>query len=96
MFTKVENKNRKNAALKYYYHIRDLEGKDYLFSESQMKSAANRADQNPEDVSSVEQIEEHESPFWVGAIFGFFGGAMSMVFGYALGQYIIHQGIWIK
>lgn len=95
MFKKVENKKRKNAASKYYYHIRDLEGVDYLFSESQLKAAQVRANANPEDVSHYE-IEEAEGPFWKGVVAGFFAGAISCVLGYAIGNWIMYEGIWVK
>ncbi len=50
MFKKVKNTNRYRSAAKHYWFIRDGEHTPYLFSDSQMNSAANRATENPEDV----------------------------------------------
>lgn len=94
MFRKVENTRRKNAAATHYYHIRDQEGVNYLFSEAQMKAAQNRATANPEDTNY--EFEEQERPFWQGMLCGFFIGAMSCVLGYAFSAWITHQGIWVK
>lgn len=73
MFTKVENKNKKNAALEYYYHARDENGIDYLFSETQLELAIKRAHQNPED----SRFREVESPCtsWGWTVLSFVVGA---------------------
>jgi hypothetical protein len=50
MFKKVKNSNRYRSAAKHYWFIRDGEHTPYLFSDSQMESARQRATDNPEDV----------------------------------------------
>jgi hypothetical protein len=94
MFRKVENRRRKNAAAKFYYHIRDQDGVDYLFSEAQMAAAQSRALANPEDTDY--EFEEAEGRFWMGALCGVFFGAMSCVIGYAISELILNNGVWIK
>lgn len=50
MFKKVKNSNRYRSAAKHYWFIRDGEHTPYLFSDSQMQAARDRAVENPEDV----------------------------------------------
>ena len=49
-FYKVTNNKRYKAANEYYYHSRDSEGVDYLFSDKQLTEAKERASKNPEDI----------------------------------------------
>lgn len=82
MLRKVLNKNAYKTANKHYYHLRDQEGVDYLFSQAQIDSAAKRADANPEDTQY--EFEEQESPFIFGVLTGILVGALSCVVGYSL------------
>lgn len=82
MLRKVPNKNAYKTANKFYYHLRDLDGVDYLFSQAQIDSAAQRAAANPEDTQH--EFEEQESPFISGVLTGILIGALSCVIGYAL------------
>jgi hypothetical protein len=49
VFKKVENKNRYRSAVSHYWYLK-IGKSDYLFSESQMITAAARAEKNPEDI----------------------------------------------
>jgi len=50
MLTKVENKDGYKTSNPFYYHIKDEDGKHYLFSEFQLAVASERADKNKEDL----------------------------------------------
>ena len=50
---KVENKNRYRTAHPYYYYVQG-DNKHYLFTESQVVTAQDRAKNNPEDVPAPE------------------------------------------
>lgn len=49
-FTKVKNKDKHVNAVDYYYYVKDINGKDYLFTDSALTEAANRAEKNQEDI----------------------------------------------
>lgn len=69
MFRKVENKGRYKTAQGYYWHIRDGD-MDYLFTESALKEAQNRAVKNPEDIPEVEESLEGSTFFSMGVLTG--------------------------
>lgn len=71
MFKKVKNSKRYRSAAKHYWFIRDGEYTPYLFSDSQMESARNRAADNPEDVPQRGGVGYSKSF----VLFSFFSGA---------------------
>lgn len=74
MFKKVKNTNRYRSAAKHYWFIRDGEHTPYLFSDSQMEAARNRATENPEDVPHRGGVG-HSTSF---VVFSFFSGVIVM------------------
>lgn len=66
---KVENKKRHMNAESHYYYTQDRDGKDYLFSGSQLEIASERAKKNPEDLP-ISKIN-FKIDFLMGVIFGF-------------------------
>lgn len=55
MFIKVENEDQYVGSNEYYWHIRDNDV-DYLFTEHQLQVAANRAQDNPEDIPDIIEL----------------------------------------
>lgn len=51
-FYKVENKNKHHNAVDYYYFCKNVDGKNYLFTEGSLIDAILRAEKNPEDIPS--------------------------------------------
>lgn len=59
MLIKVPNKDRANAAAPFYYYLEDQNGNEYLFSESQLEVAKERAKDNPEDLPYIASKESN-------------------------------------
>ena len=69
MFRKVENKGRYKTAQGYYWHIKSGD-KDYLFTESALEEAENRAKKNPEDIPAQEESLDNSTLFSMGVLTG--------------------------
>jgi hypothetical protein len=81
MLKKVKNEGRHGAANEHYHQLRDG-GVDYLFSDSQLETAYQRALGNPEDLDWGEFQED----FWLGMFYGTVLG--SLLCGVVYGVYI--------
>lgn len=81
MFTKVENKNPYVTSREYYWHVQD-NNIDYLFTESQLKTAMDRALNNPEDLPKLAPPEDCEDTFSSGFYIGFLSGGLATVLAY--------------
>lgn len=82
MFKKVINKKRYKTANPFYYYIRS-DDTDYLFAQSQLDAAAERAQKNQEDIAGLDLIDDSKIPYiWL--INGILIGAASVVGGYGV------------
>ena len=78
MLLKVKNKNRYRTAGNFYWFYKDSEGKEYLFTSSQLDEANARASKNPEDCPEISK----GMGFWTGvSLATLFGVAVGLVFG---------------
>ena len=75
MFRKVENKGRYKTSNPFYWHTKDQDDIDYLFTESALLEAEKRASKNPEDIPNIPEIEEPAS-FAVGLTCGILVGIL--------------------
>lgn len=79
---KVKNNNRKVNSGEYYYFIQDEDGINYLFTESHVIQAIQRAQKNPEDIPKEAYIKEQSiclMAFIIGAFLGAFLGAIVLL-----------------
>ena len=75
MFRKVENKGRYKTSNPFYWHTKDQDDIDYLFTESALLEAEKRATKNPEDIPPDLVEPSKRDDFLSGVILGFvFGG----------------------
>lgn len=86
MFVRVENKNPYITSREYYWYTKS-ENVDYLFTESQLKTAADRALNNPEDIPVLENEIKETNSF----IVGYFVGCASCLIGIGLGYLLFSQ-----
>ena len=72
MFRQVENKGRYKTAQPFYWHIKDQDDVDYLFTDSALKEAEKRAEKNPEDIPfPIDEPASFTAGFAIGLIVGF-------------------------
>tara|TARA_B100002019_G_C21104743_1_gene515345 strand:+ start:488 stop:760 length:273 start_codon:yes stop_codon:yes gene_type:complete len=74
MFRQVENKGRYKTAQPFYWHIKDQNDVDYLFTDSALKEAEKRAEKNPEDIPMPLPVVSHDNyliGFATGLVVGF-------------------------
>ena len=77
MFRKVENKGRYKTSNPFYWHTKDQDDIDYLFTESALLEAEKRATKNPEDIPPDLVEPSKRDDFLSGMILGFvFGGLL--------------------
>jgi hypothetical protein len=91
MLRKIENRDRYRTADKHYYHLRDGET-DYLFSDSQLETAEERALNNPEDLAGW---TEPKGTFWLGMIYGTVLGTLLCWTVYELYTSLVLLDAWI-
>jgi len=53
----IKNKKLRTSSSKYYFQVYSESGEVYLFTENDLKKAAERAKKNPEDVYPVQFVE---------------------------------------
>lgn len=76
MFTKVQNEGRYKTAQAFYWHVKS-DDTDYLFTDSQLKEAKNRAEKNPEDIPAYGPDPGFDSiSFMLGGLIGVICGAL--------------------
>lgn len=76
MFRKVENKGRYKTAQPFYWHTKDQDNIDYLFTETALLEAEKRAEKNPEDIPPDLAEPKKKDEFLYGMILGFFFGGL--------------------
>lgn len=69
MFKQVKNKSRYKTAQDYYWYIRSR-NKDYLFTDSALEEAEERANKNPEDIPKTKQEFGKNVIFSIGILAG--------------------------
>ena len=67
------NKDKYRSANPFYYHIKIENNTDYLFTEEDVKDAANRALSNKEDLPNEKfiAVKENDNSFFYGVASGF-------------------------
>lgn len=88
MFVKVQNKNPYVTSREYYWYVKDNDV-HYLFTESQLKTAIDRAISNPEDIPVLDPPKECEDTFSPGFYIGFLSGAFISVLTYLVVRHFI-------
>ena len=88
MFRQVENKERYKTAQPFYWHIKDQDDVDYLFTDSAMKEAEKRAEKNPEDIPMPLPVVSHNNYFAVTAATYLIGFCTGLVVGFVLKYFI--------
>jgi hypothetical protein len=90
MFVKVENKGRYKTSNPFYWHTKDQDDIDYLFTDSALIEAEKRASKNPEDIPDNYGPSKHDwNTYFIGLATGLVAGFACTAATYFLAQWII-------